>query len=137
MLSSLILAAAVAVGADSRPSQAVEATLQSCTLEEIGWVCRYRVPQNVQPSPSVIQTPRRPPEEASFPQEAAVQSAEQIRQEKLIRRCADASWLSLCTPGDRKEAAALRKASEARGQLRSEVTSLVGQGNCGEAVAAA
>ena len=64
-------------------------------------------------------------------------SAEANRQARLIARCADASWLSLCLPDDRREARALRDAANARAALRTEVSRLLSEGRCDEAVRAA
>ncbi len=110
------------------------AVLQSCVFEDTGWVCRYRaeesavelVPPSVAPR---LPDPRSKPESAL--------SKEEMRQAKLIRRCADASWMSLCTPGDRKEARELKAAAEARATLRLKVTTLVADGRCPDAVGAA
>ncbi len=110
------------------------AVLQSCVFEDTGWVCRYRteesavelVPPTVAPR---LPYPRSKPE--------ATLTREETRQAKLIRRCADASWMSLCTPGDRKEARELKATAEASAMLRLRVTTLVADGRCPDAVGAA
>ena len=129
-----------------------EATLQSCVLEAEGWVCRYRVPDSfyrAAPAPSLAAAP--PPPALTPSADAAVApatppditttepltDAEAARQARLIRRCADASWLSLCTPGDRREANALKEAAAAREALRLKVTKLTAEGECDSAVKAA
>ena len=66
-----------------------------------------------------------------------ISSAEADRQARLIARCADASWLSLCLPDDRREARILRDAALARAGLRGEVTRLLSENRCDEAVRAA
>jgi regulator of protease activity HflC (stomatin/prohibitin superfamily) len=65
---------------------------------------------------------------------AELSSAEANRQARLIARCADASWLSLCLPDDRREARALRDAANVRAALRTDVTRLLSEGKCDEAV---
>jgi hypothetical protein len=110
------------------------ATLQSCVFENTGWVCRYRAEESaVELVPPTVA--RRLPDPRSKPD--AVLTREEARQAKLIRRCADASWVSLCTPGDRKEARELKAAAEARTTLRLKVTTLVAEGRCPDAVGAA
>lgn len=110
------------------------ATLQSCVFEDTGWVCRYRAEESaVELVPPTVAT--RLPDPRSKPEVALTK--EETRQAKLIRRCADASWMSLCTPGDRKEAKELKAAAEARASLRLKVTTLVADGRCPDAVGAA
>lgn len=110
------------------------ATLQSCVFEDTGWVCRYRAEESaVELVPPTVAT--RLPDPRSRPE--ATLTKEETRQAKLIRRCADASWMSLCTPGDRKEARELKAAAEARAALRLKVTTLVADGRCPDAVGAA
>jgi hypothetical protein len=110
------------------------AVLQSCVFEDTGWVCRYRAEESaVELVPPSVAT--RLPDPKSKPESAL--SKEEMRQAKLIRRCADASWMSLCTPGDRKEAGELKAAAEARATLRLKVTTLVADGRCPDAVGAA
>ncbi len=110
------------------------ATLQSCVFEDTGWVCRYRAEESaVELVPPTVAT--RLPDPRSKPETALTK--EETRQAKLIRRCADASWMSLCTPGDRKEAKELKAAAEARATLRLKVTTLVADGRCPDAVGAA
>lgn len=146
MLSALglivTLQAAPAAAATSVPDG--QATLQSCVLEASGWVCRYRLPQGVQAqSPTVIlesgpaPVTGKPVEihpSAIKPSKFPGDEAEQARRERLIRRCADASWMSLCTPGDRREAKALQEAAAASARLRLEVTTLASEGKCPQAV---
>jgi len=110
------------------------ATLQSCVFENTGWVCRYRAEESaVELVPPTVAT--RLPDPRSKPEAALTK--EETRQAKLIRRCADASWMSLCTPGDRKEAKELKAAAETRATLRLKVTTLVADGRCPDAVGAA
>jgi len=139
--------------------QESQAMLQSCVLEAEGWVCRYRVPDTIlRPdgeapaivappltlvAPSYRVTPPPSPPAAEPPPEAQAATTndevspaarEAVRQAKLIRRCADASWLSLCTPGDRREAKALQEAAAAREALARDVTALAAKGDCEAAV---
>lgn len=118
MLASFAVTVALAMLAQDAP-----AALQSCVFEETGWVCHYRAGDRVV-------TPRPAPPPAAN----AETDAEKARRERLIRRCADASWVSLCTPGDRREARALQAEAEARARLRGEVTGLVAAGQCPAAV---
>lgn len=111
------------------------AVLQSCVFEDTGWVCRYRTEESaVELVPPSTVAPRLP-DPRSRPDSAL--SKEEMRQARLIRRCADATWMSLCTPGDRKEARELKDAAEVRAALRLKVTTLVAEGRCPDAVAAA
>ncbi|MDP2260361.1 MAG: hypothetical protein Q8J89_11665 [Caulobacter sp.] len=112
------------------------AVLQSCVFEETGWVCRYRTEESaVELVPPTV-APRLP-DPRPRPRPEAPLTKEETRQAKLIRRCADASWMSLCTPGDRKEARELKEAAEARATLRLRVTTLVADDRCPDAVGAA
>lgn len=144
---SLLLALSLGQAAGAAPaSQEAQATLQSCEMTPAGWVCNYRMPAVIlrgAPPESVVMTdppaisvavpptvsPSAPPPEIS--------SAEADRQARLIARCADASWLSLCLPGDRREARILRDAANARAALRSEVMQLLSERKCDDAVRAA
>ena len=110
------------------------ATLQSCVFENTGWVCRYVAEESAVELVPPSVAPRLPDPK---PRRDAVLTKEEMRQAKLIRRCADASWMSLCTPGDRKEAKELKAAAEARATLRLKVTTLVADGRCPDAVGAA
>ena len=153
MFTALGLALALLAQEASPPAETgSEATLQSCELEAEGWVCRYRVPDSfyrAAPAPSLAAAP--PPPALMAPPAPAPTSAltadadpdaptleaEAARQARLVRRCADASWLSLCTPGDRREAKALKEAADAREALRLKVTNLAAEGQCEAAVKAA
>jgi hypothetical protein len=52
----------------------------------------------------------------------------------LVLRCADASWLSLCLPGERRRARALKEAADARDARRLEVSRLLSENRCEDAV---
>ncbi|RZJ95165.1 MAG: hypothetical protein EON88_11440 [Brevundimonas sp.] len=56
------------------------------------------------------------------------------REQKLVSRCADAGWASLCLPAERREARALRDRQTAYQAVRLQVTSLMGQNQCDAAV---
>lgn len=117
-------------------SQAVTAT---CSMTSEGYVCRFPalpVPDNAMAMPmSITPMESRPVELASVrtPEEIA----EAQRQERLINRCADAPWYALCLPEDRREARKLRDAALARAALRGEVTRLLSEEKCEDAVRAA
>ncbi|MGV8929971.1 MAG: hypothetical protein ACOH1E_09465 [Brevundimonas sp.] len=120
-----------------------QATLQSCDMTPAGWVCNYRMPavilRGVPPEsvimtdPPAIMVPVPPTVSPSVPP-PEITTAEADRQARLIARCADASWLSLCLPGDRREAKILQEAAIVRAALRAEVTQLLSEGQCDEAV---
>ena len=124
-------------------SQTAQATLQSCQMTSTGWVCNYQMPAVIlrgAPPGSVVMTdppaisvplPRTVPNPVP-PLE--ISSTEADRQARLIARCADASWLSLCLPGDRREARILRDAANVRAALRGEVTRLMSENRCDDAV---
>lgn len=119
-----------------------QATLQSCEMTPAGWVCNYRMPavilRGVPPEsvimtdPPAIMVPVPPTVSPSVPP-PEITTAEADRQARLIARCADASWLSLCLPGDRREAKILQEAAIARAALRSEVTRLLSEERCEDA----
>jgi hypothetical protein len=122
--------------ADAQTGQDGRATLQSCEMTPGGWVCRYRMPPvtllgTADSAPPLIVS--RPPEAAGAPASDA-DRAEAARQARLIANCADASWLSLCLPGDRREARRLRDEANARAALRTKVTGLLAEDQCAEAV---
>jgi hypothetical protein len=59
------------------------------------------------------------------------------REAQLVARCADAGWMSLCLPDDRREARSLRDKEAAYLAVVREVTTLLGQDRCDAAVKAA
>jgi len=127
---SLALAFALALMA-----QEGQATLQSCVFEADGWVCRYRVPEAIYRPQAPIASAPDPAPAASAPAAAApAPDREAARRARLISRCAEANWLSLCTPDDRREAKALKAQAEARPALRREVTALAAKDQCPDAV---
>ncbi len=144
---SLLLALSLGQEPGAAPAtREAQATLQSCEMTPAGWVCNYRMPAVIlrgappetvimtdppaitMPVPSTVSPSVAPPE---------ITSAEADRQARLIARCADASWLSLCLPGDRREARILRDAANDRAALRGEVMRLLSENRCDAAVRAA
>lgn len=118
-------------------AQEGQATLQSCVFEAEGWVCRYRVPEAIYRPEATVQQPAQTavaPRSAPAATSAPAPDVEAIRQSRLISRCAEASWLSLCTPDDRREAKALKAQAEARAALRLEVTTLAAKDQCPDAI---
>ena len=144
---SLLLAIGLGQVPDSSPASQepaqVRAPLQSCESTPEGWVCNYQMPavilRGVPPGtvvltePPLISVPVPPTVSPSGPP-VEVTSAEADRQARLIARCADASWLSLCLPDDRREARALRDAAVARAALRREVYQMLSENRCDDAM---
>ncbi|WP_236627824.1 hypothetical protein [Caulobacter sp. B11] len=127
------------VMAGSALLQEEQAKLQSCEMTPTGWVCHYQMPA-VTLSPGVTLTPDGVPPPVAPPQtgpRSDTVDEDAGRQARLIARCADASWMALCLPGDRREARRLREAAEARDALRGEVTRLLSENQCPAAVKAA
>lgn len=139
MISLLFALSLGQVPAGAPASQEAQAMLQSCEMTPTGWVCHYRMPavvlQGTPPeSVTVTDTPAISLPVPPMAPPPAVSSAEADRQARLIARCADASWMSLCLPGDRREARILRDAAAAKAALRGEVTRLLSESKCDEAV---
>jgi len=143
---SLLLAFSFAQVPDAAPSQEAQATLQSCQMTPEGWVCNYRMPAVIlrgAPPESVTMTDTPaisvavPPTVSPAAPPTQITSAEADRQARLIARCADASWYSLCLPGDRREAGILRDAANARAALRRDVMQMLSENRCDDAVRAA
>lgn len=121
--------------ARSPDQDAAVATLQGCAMEGERWVCRYQMPEIrvvEQPPQSLTAVPAAP--SAGAPPDEGVLSDEQ---RALVTRCAEASWLSLCLPGDRRRARALKASADAYDASRREVTGLLAQGRCDAAVTVA
>ncbi len=155
----LVLLTAPAVEASP---QAVSATLQSCAMEGGRWVCRYAVPDieivpipgsdivaNAptsvltgapsadMPIPPTIMVPApgsaviEPAAAPALPIDAGVLTE---REAGLVARCADAGWMSLCLPADRRAARELKDKEATYLAVRREVTSLLGRDRCEAAV---
>ena len=158
-------------------SQAVQATLQSCALENGRYVCRYAVPdivivpvpgtdivadapaivlgggsgpeaaspETLPPAPTVtepaappVSPPVAPPVVADpGPIQPIDTGVLTEREARLVSRCADASWVSLCLPDDRRAARSLRDKQDAYLAVRRQVTRLLSDENCAAAVKAA
>lgn len=126
----------------AQPPQTEQAFLRSCDMTDAGWVCRYTIPAvSAVPAPAngggpaaPVTPPTGPAADAGPP--AVVMAPDPIGEEeaRLVLRCADASWLSLCLPGDRRRARALKAAAEARDARRLEVTRLLSENRCDDAV---
>ena len=138
MIALLLALAAEPAAAES------QATLQSCDMTPGGWVCHYQMPSvTLLVSPDgkapVTTTPTAPatPPAATLPvvpPVSEVEKAEAARQARLVANCADAKWLSLCLPADRREARRLRDEMSVRAALRTRVTGLLSEAKCDEAV---
>jgi hypothetical protein len=59
------------------------------------------------------------------------------REARLVARCAEAGWMSLCLPDDRRAARALRDKEAAYMAVRLDVTRLLADDRCDDAVKAA
>ena len=109
VIISLLLALAGAA-----PPEGQHATLQACEMTPGGWGCRYTIPAVTlmgaanAPPPTV---PLAPTAQTSPPTPAMPSNTEAARQARLIANCADAGWISLCLPKDRREARRLRDAA--------------------------
>ncbi len=128
----------------SQPPMDPQETRMPCESTPEGWVCRMPavILRGAPPGSAVMTDPRAisgslPPTAPTLAPPVEISSAEANRQARLIARCADASWLSLCLPDDRREARTLRDAAIARAALRSEVSRLLSESRCDEAVRAA
>lgn len=102
--------------------------VRSCAVENGLWVCRYQPPASVIAFNPGTVTPVPPP--AVAPPPAAAGDPERVEQARLMVRCGTATWLSLCTPAQRREARRLKDISERREGLRREVTRLLSQNQC-------
>ena len=159
--------------------QAVQATLQSCSMEGGRWVCRYAVPDiEIVPIPgsdivtnapaavlgaapshegtatpatpptttgtTPVTTPTVTPPTATGTATTATLEPGPIRpidsgvltegESRLVARCADAGWMSLCLPDDRRAARTLRDKQNAYLAVRRDVTRLLGENQCQSAV---
>lgn len=162
-------------------SQAVQASLQSCALENGRYVCRYAVPDIlivpvpgtniVADAPAAILGSAPSADAVSVPPEALVPvpttataapaspAAPTVtpsataaeagpirpidagvlteREAQLVARCADAGWMSLCLPDDRRAARTLRDKQNAYQAVRRDVARLLSDDQCDAAVKAA
>ena len=165
--------------------QAIQATLQSCAVENNRYVCRYAVPDVVivpvqgtnivADAPSVVLgggTTAVSPETLAATSDTAVSDSPAApaappvtaptaapptvtttapgvdagpirpidpgvlteREAQLVARCADAGWMSLCLPDDRRAARTLRDRQSAYLAVRRDVTRLLGEDDCDAAV---
>jgi len=135
MMTTLLMA----LVAGSVP-QSEQAMLRACEMTPEGWVCVYRIPPITAVPERGSTVPDTAPEmrmaaPALNPSPVApAADAIALEESRLIRRCAEASWLSLCTPGERRQARLLRDAADSRAALRRTVTGLLGEQQCNAAV---
>lgn len=108
------------------------ATLESCLFEDGRWVCRYQmpditvVPAGLDGAAGAVAAAAPAPTSVDAP---ALSPAE----EDLVLRCAEASWLSLCTPAQRRTARTLQARAEAEAALRRTVGARLAAGDCAAA----
>lgn len=159
--------------------QAIQATLQSCEVENGRYVCRYAVPdimivpvpgtnivadapavvlsggsngaeapspETIPPAPTTLvrDPPVAPTASAPAPTATAAVDPGAVRpidagvlterESQLVARCADAGWMSLCLPDDRRAARTLRDKQQAYLAVRRDVTRLLGDDQCDAAV---
>ena len=120
--------------------QSEQALLRSCEMTAEGWVCVYRIPPiTAVPEPGSVVTNRTLEMEMAGPTAVAVPAPvvvdpAAVEANRLMLRCAEASWLSLCTPGDRRQARLLKDAADRRAALQHEVGRLLGEQQCDAAV---
>jgi hypothetical protein len=111
------------------PPTGARATLESCLFEDGRWVCRYQMPD-------ITVVPAGPDGAtgavaAAAPPAVPVDSpALSAAEEDLVLRCAEASWLSLCTPAQRRTARSLQARAEAEAALRRTVGARLAAGDC-------
>lgn len=139
---SLLLALGLSQVPDGAPASPDPQEVRvPCESTPAGWVCRMP-PVILRPSPPAsgvtTYTPADsaavPPSVPTLAPPVEMNTAEADRQARLIARCADASWLSLCLPDDRREARALRDAAVARAALRREVYQMLSENRCDDAM---
>lgn len=124
--------------AEAPPAEGAKADFQGCEMTASGWVCYYKMPPvTLRSDPNAPAITLGPPPLIVQPVISETGQAEAARRARLIARCADAGWMSLCLPGERREARALRQQAEVAAALRSRVTGLLGEKKCDEAVKAA
>ena len=120
--------------------QSEQALLRSCEMTPEGWICVYRIPAitavpergsavTTAPPDMGMATSPTPPPRYPPPGDEIAQA-----ESRLMLRCAEASWLSLCTPGERRQARLLRDAANQRTALRQAVTRLLGDQQCDAAI---
>ncbi len=154
LMLALAIAGPAAAATPASP-QAVQATLQSCAMEQGRWVCRYQVPDveiipftgdaselelTSRTGPAPTPAPGAPAN-ATVPTEGVAAGSEAgiltEREAGLVARCADAGWMSLCLPDDRRAARALRDRQVAYQTVQRAVTGLLAEDRCDDAIRAA
>lgn len=115
------------------------ATLESCQFENERWVCRYQMPAIaiVPNGPDAAAAGARREPDAPATGEGVERAAPALEAEvltpeeqDLVLRCAEASWLSLCTPTQRRTARRLKSEAETDALLRQRVGARIGAGDC-------
>jgi hypothetical protein len=133
----MMMTVIVTLVAGSLP-QSEQAMLRSCEMTPDGWICVYRIPPiTAVPERGSAVTEAAPEMRMAAPPENPSPPALDpvaLEESRLIRRCAEASWLSLCTPGERRQARLLRDAANVRAALRRDVTRLLSEQQCEAAV---
>ena len=116
--------------------QSEQALLRSCEMTPEGWICVYRIPPITAVPERGSTVTGAPPDMmmAAPPPSAPVIDPLELEESRLIRRCAEAGWLSLCTPGERRQARLLRDEANVRAALHQEVTRLLSEQQCDAAV---
>lgn len=124
------------------PEQPVLATFQGCASEGGRVVCRYQMPE-IRVVDGAVRNgtvvPVGPTDAAALPAVPLAEARPDVGaltdgERALVARCADAGWLALCLPGDRRRARELRDANLAYEASRKDVTDLLAQGRCDAAV---
>lgn len=163
----MFIAAMIAAPLSAAEPQAVQATLQSCAMEGGRWVCRYAVPDiEIVPLPgndivadapavvlgerpdgasSATETTAFPTPVTATPPPVAVERRAVTleagilseREARLVARCAEAGWMSLCLPDDRRAARLLKVREDAFLAVRRDVTTRLAEDDCDGAVKAA
>jgi hypothetical protein len=138
MFSLLLMLAVSPLPQDPQDSGALELVPTTCAVENGRWVCRYEAPATSitivppaatsTPAPAAIVTP------PSTSPTTRTESEREAWEARLIVRCADAGLVSLCSGAERRQARALREAETVRQALRREVTGLLSQNKCEDAV---
>lgn len=140
---AMIMLTALASAQDpdaGRVAEPARATLESCQFENDRWVCRYQMPDiAIVPNGPAVDVEGGPvnaarPAPSPLLLEAEVLSTEE---QDLVLRCAEASWLSLCTPAQRRTARALKAEADADTALRQTIGTRIGAGDCAGAERAA
>jgi hypothetical protein len=120
------------------PSQGTAAVLLGCENEGGRPVCRYQMPEIRLMEQVPQRVPGQGPGLAAAPDAGSTDPGVLSEAERrLVLRCADAGWLSLCLPQDRRQARALKASADAYDVRRREISAMLAAGQCDAAVNAA